>query len=417
MRLILANLWVYRTRLVRHAVPSAIFIVLCAASLPTRADIFHLSTGGRIDGELIYKDDQHYKIRTTHGTVLLTLDSVVRTESAPSPFEQYRKRKAQAPDTPSGQVELAEWCEENGFNRERRDHLKRALELDPNYEPARQALGYVRVDGLWVEGRTIIERGRSVAEQKRQTKAAADPEKLAAAIQVNWHRRITAIKATQLDSSLASLAEKGRRQILEIRDPLAIVPLVRILSDGSLACRELLVETLTHFPEDVATANLSALALVDPNRELRHRAINELGRRNDPRVIAQFRQALVSDNDMLIRRAAEGLGTLRARDALHELINTLKARRMKRPVLSLRRYFNGFGLTFEIAYLQVGSTMVRIDPTVALPCISPMIEPVGPLVEVTVFRTEVLEALRQISGEDFGFDQAAWIRWYEEQNS
>ena len=417
MRLIPANPWVFRTQLVRRAVPSAIFIVLCAVSLPARADIFHLSTGGRIEGELLYKDDQHYKIRTTHGTVLLTLDSVVRTESAPSPFEQYRKRKAQAPATPAGQVELAEWCGENGFSRERRDHLRRALELDPNYEPARRALGYVRVDGLWVEGRTIIERGRSAAERKRQAQAAADPEKLAAAIQTNWHRRITAIKATQLDSSLARLVEKGRRRILEIRDPLAIVPLVRILSDGSLVCRELLVDTLTHFSEDVATANLSALALIDPNREIRRQVIRELERRKDPRVIAQFRQALVSNNDMLIRRAAEGLGALRARDALHELIDTLKARRLKRPVLSLRRYFNGFGLTFDIAYLQVGSTVVPINPTIALPCWSPMIEPPGPLVEVTVFRTEVLEALRRISGADFGFDQAAWIRWYEEQNS
>jgi hypothetical protein len=35
--------------------------------------------------------------------------------------------------------------------------------------------------------------------------------------------------------------------------------------------------------------------------------------------------------------------------------------------------------------------------------------------DVTVYRSEVLDALRLITGEDFGFDEAAWRRWYEEQ--
>jgi hypothetical protein len=35
--------------------------------------------------------------------------------------------------------------------------------------------------------------------------------------------------------------------------------------------------------------------------------------------------------------------------------------------------------------------------------------------DVTVFRTEVLEALRTITGQDFGFEHAAWRRWYEER--
>jgi hypothetical protein len=34
---------------------------------------------------------------------------------------------------------------------------------------------------------------------------------------------------------------------------------------------------------------------------------------------------------------------------------------------------------------------------------------------VTVFRTEVMEALKRITGQNFGFDAVAWRRWYEEQ--
>jgi len=35
--------------------------------------------------------------------------------------------------------------------------------------------------------------------------------------------------------------------------------------------------------------------------------------------------------------------------------------------------------------------------------------------DVVVYRTEVLEALRQITGQQYGFDAAEWLRWYEEQ--
>ncbi len=32
---------------------------------------------------------------------------------------------------------------------------------------------------------------------------------------------------------------------------------------------------------------------------------------------------------------------------------------------------------------------------------------------VTVYRTEVLEALRRLTGQDFGFEREPWQRWYE----
>jgi hypothetical protein len=34
---------------------------------------------------------------------------------------------------------------------------------------------------------------------------------------------------------------------------------------------------------------------------------------------------------------------------------------------------------------------------------------------VTVYRTELLEALRRITGQDFGFDRDDWLRWYEQR--
>ena len=39
------------------------------------------------------------------------------------------------------------------------------------------------------------------------------------------------------------------------------------------------------------------------------------------------------------------------------------------------------------------------------------------MMNVTVYRTEVREALCKITGRDFGFDMDAWAQWYQENRS
>jgi hypothetical protein len=264
----------------RGAVPCRgvpLLAVLALLAAPALGDIFHLKSGGRVSGELVDTVDGVYEIRAVVGTIRLAVDDVERIEEAETPFAEYERRAGAAADTAAEQLELAEWCEEQGLPIERRKHLKRVLELDPDSAPARRALGYVRVGELWVDGRRIQE-GRSAqdGEGGQSGKGEVEREESPEVIQARWNRRVRAIRSTLLRSSLARLRERGRREILDIRDPLAIYPLSELLSEGGLEMRALLVESLKGFADFDATMNLAILALVDPSEDIRGRALSEL---------------------------------------------------------------------------------------------------------------------------------------------
>lgn len=386
------------------------------------ADIFRLTGGGIVEGQLLARDDRALTVRTTVGTVILPLTMIDAVEAAPSPFDEYDLRLRTLADTPEAQTDLAAWCGEHDLATERRKHLLRAIELNPDFAAARAALGFVRVGAAWVDGRALAEPvvADRTPENEPATEQRGSEEKLAAAVQANWHRRIRGIRVGMLESPVQRREEDGRRQILEIRDPLAILPMSRVLGASNRTARAVLVEALSAFPQDEATLNLAVIALTDASSDIRQRALAELVARNDTRVGAQFRKALDSDNDELIRRAAIGLGELKAVESVPDLIDELTVRRVKRVQVPVRTYFGDLQSAFSTPTETVfGNTRVTHAPQVGLfdPTAGVTVENVFRMQQVTVYRTEVLEALKLLTGQNFGFDAIAWRTWYEEQKS
>lgn len=399
----------------RTAACLSLTLALAAAWSP--ADTLHLKNGGTLEGRIESQTPEAYRIRTTVGLVAVPLDSVSRVERGPSVFDEYDTRSAALEPTAQAQFALSQWCDEQGLKALARSHLDRALEIDPDFAPARAKLGFVRVGDLWVDGRKLA---KSAASRPGDASAGGDEQKLIAAMQTQWLRRIRAIRSTFLDSTTDRLLRSGRAKILEIRDPLAIEPLVRVLSDGNLACRDALVEILSRFTEDEATMNLAVLALLDADDGIRRRALTQLARRNDPRVVSQFRAGLKSDSDGLIRRAAFAIDVLKDRGAVPDLIGVLTAQRRKAVETPVAEYIGSYATVFSgptVANLG-GTIRVTHIPRIGFAAASSFVFPGSQtqVRDVTVFRTEVLEALRSLTGVDFGFDEAAWRRWYEEQN-
>lgn len=430
-------------RRVRHGPGPAFWLWSCLAGVlllgqtSGRADILHLAGGGTVEGEILETTEQFHKIRTGYGVITLPADTVKTIEKTPSPFEEYDRRSKQAGQDAGEHVKLAEWCEQHGLPNERRKHLLRAVELDGNCAPAHEALGHVRVGFLWVDGRTgeTPKNGRRAANadkagtgdknaEKRDAKRDAEPPdrndaKVVATIQGEWTRRIRAVKSSLLDSALDRLVQNGRTKILEIKDPLAILPLARELGRGGRLCRALLIEALAGFREDEATLNLAVIALIEPEEALRAEALSHLVRRNDPRVISQFRTALASNNDFIVRRAATGLGTLKAREAVPDLIDALTARRRKLVEIPVRRYIQEMPTSFQESRIPLSpNTTIIYTPQVGFlhdAAGTSTLETEHRLEEVTVYRTEVLESLKLITGRNFGFESDEWRRWHQEQ--
>ncbi len=395
---------------------AALGVLALGLAAGAHGDIFHLTNGGMLEGELIEQTPEIYRIRTTVGIVTLGRDAVREIVESESPFEVYDRRVAELNETADEHFALAEWCAENSLGTERRRHLSRCLELDPNHAGARRALGYVRVGMFWVEARTVVDRG---SRNRRSEADDVNGEQVIAAIQGQWYRQIRAIRDNLLGSPQAKHIEEGRQKILAIEDPLAIAPLAEVLSEGSLDCRAVLVEALSRSPTDEATMNLAILALTDGDAELRRLCVVELGRRNDSRVAAQFRNALSSGSEALIRRGAEALGHLGDRGSVPDLIDQLRVERRKRVEVPVRTYFDRVQQVYSNGMrVTLGAgTNVRYMPRIGVATAGDFVrfDTEFRVRDVTVFRTEVLEALKAITGQNFGFDVEAWRRWHEEQ--
>lgn len=413
-------------RRIRAWIPRLVGLVAaCAATgsavAPVAADVFHLEGGGALEGQLLSAADGHYTIRTTVGVVRIPILSVKRVAVADTPFEDYDARVQRAADTPADQASLAEWCDEQGLRAEARRHWQRALELNPDCAPARRALGYVRVGDLWVDGRRRAAAPRDTAAASAP---AEDPARVARVIQAQWRQRIRAIKRSFLDSSTPRLLDEGRLRILEIRDPLAILPLAETLGAGNPLCRQVLVAALAAFPDDEATMNLAILGLLDPEFDVREQALHEVARRQDPRVIAQYRDALRTGDDVLVGRAAAALGFLAADEAVPDLIDALTVARHKWVEVPTRRWVQFWPALFTapIIICYSGVTLALHEPQIGV-CRGPAWGQwaVGAnrwaYRRVTVRRTEVLEALKRITGENFGFERERWRRWYAGRDS
>ncbi|MEP0845601.1 MAG: HEAT repeat domain-containing protein [Phycisphaerae bacterium] len=401
-------------------IPRRFLLIAVAVLLSPLAvgDVLHLRSGGTVEGEILEQTEIVYRLRTSLGIVSVPVAAVLRVDPAPSPFAEYDRRREQTPDSPEGQYSLAQWCDSVGMRAEKRKHLLRVIELDPEHAGARGALGYVRINGLWVDGRAAEKSAASQPVASEPASAPADPAKLIAQVQNDWTRRIRAIRMNMLDTGSPRIAADGRKRILEIHDPLAILPLTRVLSDGGRYSRETLVLALSQFPQDEATLNLAAMALADPDEQIRRAVLSELLRRNDPRVIPQFREALLTDSDKLIRRAAIALGKLNAEAAVLDLVEVLTTQRRKVVEVPASVYFDACAQKYQSgSSISLGGfSNVRYRPSIGV-AFNPGAFAATTLEErdVTVFRTEVLEALRAITGKDFGFDAEAWRRWYEEQ--
>jgi tetratricopeptide (TPR) repeat protein len=63
--------------------------------------------------------------------------------------EQYEEKRMQAPQNAKGQYELGRWCEQHKLKEEAIKAYERAIEIDPEFEPARKALGHKKVLGRW----------------------------------------------------------------------------------------------------------------------------------------------------------------------------------------------------------------------------------------------------------------------------
>ncbi len=126
-------------------------MVLTSAAGLAVADIIKLNTGGRVIGRIVEEDETQVVVETPNGRTVIMREDILSIERGEDLKGIYKKRlgdidKGSAKDHYS----LGLWCKENKMAEEYEEHMLRAIELDPEYAPPHEELGYVLYRGKWM---------------------------------------------------------------------------------------------------------------------------------------------------------------------------------------------------------------------------------------------------------------------------
>ena len=408
-------------------------------SAPLAADVIRLENGGELRGELqgavTRTPGETIAIRTVSGArIEVSGDLVVLLVRRSLKWERYEDRADRVSsenDTVEGHWDLAEWCRSQRLPDQRRVHLQRVVSLDPGHRRGHYGLGHTLQEGKWMtredfmKSRGLVRfRGRYVTPQQRDDFEQAS---VGAAAYRKWFSQIR-IWHKWLGGSDPRQRARGRSELTRVKDPSAIVPLVRILGrDDAAAVRVLLATVLGEIPGTAALEPLVGMALRDRSYEVRGAARAAIGPKRS-RAAVPFAIPFLRDvSNAVVRRTAVLLGESGDLAAVPPLISALVTRHVHRvrvpgsrhPSFAFARdgtpvhpaVAQGFGVPPAVLRgMQMGQFPFGV---VILP--PQFSEKETQVISVVVDREnpEVLAALKKLTEYDGpGYNQRAWKLWW-----
>jgi hypothetical protein len=188
----------------RYAPPILVALVLTA--LPAPADVLHLTSGGKLEGD-VTPCKEGYRIRTVAGTMVIAADQVVRVEKKESPLQTYEKAAARVgKDDATGHFTLAMLCKSLKLRTRMRKELQTVVALDPDHAEARALLGHVRHKGKWLTREELM-RSQGKVQYEGKWLPADHVEKLKA-----WKARVRELRKLELQLNAASAGMASRNK-------------------------------------------------------------------------------------------------------------------------------------------------------------------------------------------------------------
>ena len=317
-----------------HAL-SPIRIGLLAAALAgwlgavAKADIFLLQNDGHVRGELVNKDQSPrvtFEVRTPGGGLVTLEAAQVKQRIRQSPNEmEYDRLRLVTPDTVDGQWSLAEWCRERNLTKQRKPHLERILELDPENKPAHLGLKHEFLHGQWTTREEAMQKQGYVKDKSGvwrlpQEIGLAEQKKKDDLAQKEWFLKLKRWR-DWLDSDKANQA---RENIAAIDDPYATKALSHYLADEDVRdVKSMYIEALTRINTPGSLSTLAGTALFDDDEEVRMLCLDRLIRKNFKPAVGMFVQGLKHKDNDIVNRAGIGLGQMKDPTAIVPLIDAL----------------------------------------------------------------------------------------------
>lgn len=373
----------------------------------SHAEVLVLKTGGRVEGELLNPDRaalDAYRVRLPEGLeVSLSAEQVQRVIEQSDVQKQYEQLLPKMPHSVDGHWQMSEWCKEAGLTAHRKRHLEEVIKLDPDHEDARAALGYSRYGSRWMTQEEFL-RGqgyvRAAGGWKLRQEVELDAIKRQRELgEKEWRRKLK-IWFDQLDSPRRS--SDALANIQAVRDPLAAPALSEVLANprAPRQVRLMCLDILNKLPPGLAEATLIQLATSEPDGNLRDRCLDELKRSESRTAIMKFKHDLQSKDNRLVNRGALCLERMGEQAATRELIDALIT---QHKFLVSQGSPGSMGATFGGGGGSGGNG--------GLGGLSMGGKP--KLMKADLKNEMVLAALTSLNpGVNYGFDEAAWRRWY-----
>ncbi|QDT01288.1 HEAT repeat domain-containing protein [Adhaeretor mobilis] len=388
----------------RLALTLAVLLTFVAGH-PACADVFQLKTGGEVVGTLVARGERDgYVIRTVEGATL-TLSKLDITKIVPEQPElaEYQQRSRSAPDTTDAHRELAAWCTEHRLQDEAKHHLRRLLELDPTDQAARLSLGFQRHGNRWMSREQIMqERGMVLYEGKYRTPqdvALRSMQQQREQAEADWYGDLKLWKGW-LNNRRAERVQEAERSIAGITDPRAVPALLKWLeNEPDEWTRRLLLETMHALPHPDVVRKLVQLSVESNDPEERVLCLDYLLRLPTPVSLTPYVKYLTSkkSDNVIVNRAGYALGQLGNKQAISPLIDRLITRHKYRigpedePQINANFSPTAGGGGGGLSMGGKGPKFITKDHN----------------------NLEVLRALSALSGgQDFGYNQLAWRRWF-----
>lgn len=399
----------------------ALFAVLCAAA-PAWPDTVLLHNGGRLQGEIVADagGDDILVVRTLLGGTVAIPRNQVREILPPSQRErEYGRLRDQTPETIEGHLALAQWCKERSLTKRRKAHLAQVLRLDPDHDEARRLLGYTYVEGRWMtpEQRRLARgyvryRGRWRLPQEVELLQSRERDKEIAG---HWYRNVKLWHGWIHNDP--ERRGTGIDKLRAVSAPAALPALNRFLAaDPTAEVRLLFVDIVAGIPGPAAVKALVARSLADASRDVRWAAVERLLERKADDAVPLYVRALRHENNLLVRRAAQALGELGDARAVLPLIDALVT------VHTIPAPQDGATGVGSLRLVQPETTPMEPGAVPAGPLV-PITVPSGTVfspgggspreIDVPVENHEALFSLNKLTGQNFGFDAAAWKNWWE----
>lgn len=361
------------------------------------ADVFVLTTGGRIEGQWVNHDEQppkEYLVLTSSGLKASLQLTQVREVIRQSPLElEYDRRAAAAPDTADGQWQLAEWCRQQSLVDQRKVHLRRIVELDPDHQQARRILGFQFLDGQWIT-KEDFRRGEGYELYKGKWRTPQEIEILEAQARVEQAQKewLQKLRRWRNDLSTADRAKLAYESLSQIEDPIAVGPLRAMFARERVRrVKMMYADILAAINTPEAVAVLVERVLYDPDEEMFHYCLDRLLALSPPHLADPFITALRDKNNQTVNQSAAALGQIGDRTAIEPLIAAL--------ITTHTRVLPG-----RTSPDATTSTFSDSGPSVSTGA--------GPHVQIAHIRNQpVLDALIKLTGANFDYDQRRWHYW------